>query len=390
MGSRPLRLLPFACGALLLALAAPARGQDTVSPDLSQVLPIRVLIGSGSSVSLVFPPEHSASAGPKVLLDQASTPLTWKLGAHGGHVTVTVQGGQTLDLGTDRLNLQNAPGLAFLYGGKAYRGNATVIAHDTNLNVVNALPVEDYVRGVLPAEMPSGWPMEALKAQAVIARTYAISRLTQTGEYDVCATTACQVYGGMGAEAERGDEAAEATRGLIAAYAGKPARTFFHSDSGGFTASSREVWGEAIPYLPAQPDPDSRAARAGWSVKPTMDTISAVMNRCAPNAGAYRGLKVTEKTESGRVYGLAFTGTRGTATVDGARAQDCFRSLGAQSTLGDITSSSPLQIDGSGWGHGVGLSQYGAKNMAARGWTFDQILGFYYPGVTLANYNVVH
>lgn len=382
-------ILFFGLAALVLGGLAPAAvGQDT--PPASEVLPIRVLVASGASVSLVFPPEHSVSTSARVLLDHATTPLTWKLGARGGHVTVTVQGGQILDLGSDRVTLKNAPDQAFRVDGKPYRGNATVIAHDASVNVINALGVEDYVRGVLPAEMPSSWPMEALKAQAVIARTYAISRLTQSGEYDVCATTACQVYGGMNSEAERGDKAAEATRGLIVAYDGKPARTFFHSDSGGQTASSREVWGEAIAYLTAQPDPDSKAARAGWTASPAPGTISSVMASCAPSAGSFRSVRVSARTESGRVSSLEFSGTRGTTRLEGARAQDCFRSLGARSTLGDVTSNAPLTLQGSGWGHGVGLSQYGAKNMAARGWSFDQILGYYYPGVSLANYNVVH
>ena len=367
---------------LLALVAAPAHSQRAPKP-----LTIRVLVATAPAATLTFPADHAAFYADGSVLHRSGAPLEWRLSSRNNRIAIETPGG-AYDTGRDRVFLDSPPGGAFTLNGRLYRGGATVIARGANLNVINALDIEDYVLGVLPEEMPSSWPAEALRAQAIIARTYAISRLNQNGDYDVCATTACQVYGGASVETPRANQAAADTRGLIVAYGNRPAKTYFHADSGGFTASSREVWGEALPYLVARPDPESRSPKSPWRAVPDARTISNVTARFAARAGAYRAMRVTGRTESGRVNAVEVTGDAGTVTLTAGTARDFVRALGAQSTLAEVTSAQPLVLEGAGWGHGVGLSQWGARGFAALGWTYDQILGYYYPGVSLANYEV--
>lgn len=350
-------------------------------------LPIRVLVQSAPSARLTFPAVHTAFFADGKVLARSTTPLEWRLavGAN-GKISVEAKGGVLYDTGRERLLFEAPPAGAFALGGKPYRGSASVIARGRSLDVINVLDLEEYVRGVVPVEMPSGWPDEALKAQAVIARTYAIARLGSAGDHDVCATTACQVYGGASVETARADAAAAATRGIIASYAGRPARTFFHADSGGYTASSREVWGEDVPYLVARPDPGSRSPRSPWTASPAAGLVASAVARLAPGVGRLRSLAVSARTESGRIDGLALGGDQGTAVLSGAVAREFARAIGAQSTLLVVSSNAPLTLQGTGWGHGVGLSQWGARSLAIAGWTYDQILAYYYTGVALSNY----
>lgn len=374
--------------AALVALAVLAAARAAAAAP--EPLPIRVLVYGGATVRLTFPAVHTAFFADGSVLARSTTPLEWRLavGAN-GKISIEAQGGAAYDTGRDRLLFDAPADGAFALQGKPYRGAASVIARaGRSLDVVNVLDVEEYVRGVVPVEMPSAWPDEALRAQAVIARTYAIARLRSAGDYDLCATTACQVYGGASVETARADAAAAATRGIIASYGGRPARTVFHADSGGYTASAREVWGQDVPYLVARPDPGSRSPRSPWKVLPTAATVVSAVARFAPQVGELRALWVSARTESGRVDGLALQGDRGTASLAGQTARDFTRALGAQSTLLAVTSYAPLTLEGTGWGHGVGLSQWGARSLALAGWTYDQILAYYYPGVGLSNYDV--
>jgi stage II sporulation protein D len=348
---------------------------------------LRVLIGQQSKANLIFPTSHNATYSDGTLLNQSSTPLEWNLSVVGGKIAIVTEAG-SFDTGHNKLVLQTDAGGYFQFLGRVYRGSAIITAHGATMNVVNAIDVEDYVRGVTPSEMPSSWPDEALKAQTIIARTYAIAKLNQSGDYDVCPTAACQVYGGSTAETIRGNAAADATRGLIVSWNNRPATTYFSSDSGGYTASSQEIWGTNLPYLVARPDPLSTAPNNPWSLRISSGTVQSVVNRYAAKSGSFRSISIPARTESGRPSALDITGSSGNVRVSGTNVYAFIRALGAKSSLIGISSNSPLVLEGYGNGHGVGLSQYGARGLAASGWTFDQILGYYYVGVSLANYEV--
>jgi stage II sporulation protein D len=354
----------------------------------SRPLIIRVLLAQQATAKLIVATSHNAVYQDGTVLTQSTRPLEWQVRVTpSGKLGVeTAQG--LFDTGRQQLNLQTERDGYFQFAGTVYRGSVILSARGNSVVVVNALDVEDYVRGVLPREMPTNWEDEALKAQAVIARTYAISRLNQNGDYDVCATEQCQVYQGASAETPRGNGASEATRGFILSWQGRPAQTFFHADSGGFTASSREIWGGNVPYLQARPDPGSRTSPTPWRVAVSNATIQAAVNRFAAKAGTYRSLSISSRTESGRPSAIDIIGSSGTARITGTAVYAFSRAIGAKSSMIGLESANPLVIVGYGNGHGVGLSQYGAKYFAQQGYGYQQILGYYYPGVSIGQYEV--
>ncbi len=216
-------------------------------------------------------------------------------------------------------------------GARVYRGKlraASPTAGSTRRDTVNVLRLDDYVRGVLPAEMPPGWAPEAVKAQAIAARTYAVWSRAQNKKryYQVCDTTACQVYGGAGAEHPLADAAVAATSRQVLTFDGAPAFTQFSSSSGGWTAAG------SVPYLPAQADPyDAHEANPNntWSV--TLDVRR--LERAYPALGELRRIRVTARDGngewSGRVMSLQLDGTRADRTLTG----DSFRwAFGLRST----------------------------------------------------------
>ena len=138
------------------------------------------------------------------------------------------------------------------YGGFEYRRST-----GGNINVINVVDMDDYVKGVLPYEMNPQWPLEALKAQAVCARTYAAQQTKHYKSYkfDVCNTTDCQVYYGANKASDLTDRAAEETSGIIAVYQGRPAELYYYSSNGGASESSENVWTAALPYLRGKEDP---------------------------------------------------------------------------------------------------------------------------------------
>ncbi len=371
------RAFILACLALLSVVVA--------QPRNANVLLIRILLEQQSKISLLLPGSHAALYADGTTFSSSDTALEWRISNLAGDIGIEAASG-IFDTGKDRIILQSNAGY-FQFGNKLYRGAAMLLARDGQVMLVNALDVEEYVRGVIPLEMPTNWHEEALKAQAVIARTYAIANLNSKADYDLCDTERCQVYGGATAETPRGDAAAASTRGLILSYAGRPARTYFHAESGGYTASSREIWGGDLPYLLARPDPGGVSSPTAWRVTVSPATAQSVVSRFV-NVGQFRSMRVLDRTESNRPSAMEIVGSAGTVRLTGTRIYNLARALGAKSSMIDVVSSNPLIIEGYGNGHGVGLSQYGARYFAAQGYGYTQILGYYYPGVGIGAYAV--
>ncbi|MET0929089.1 MAG: SpoIID/LytB domain-containing protein, partial [Aeromicrobium sp.] len=205
-----------------------------------------------------------------------------------------------------------------------YRGairSALPAKGSTARDTVNVLPIEHYVRGVIAAEMPAGWAPEALKAQAVAARTYGVRSLAPSRYYDICSTTACQVYGGASRETTTTDAAARATNGQYVAYQGVPALTQFSSSSGGRTSAGSQ------PYLVAAADPyDGWAGNANhdWSTTVAAGTIQ----KAYPAIGTLRQLTITKRTGGGswggRVSSIDLVGSQRTVTISGNDARWAF------------------------------------------------------------------
>ena len=301
---------------------------------------------------------------------------------------------------------------------KQYRGSFEIhiTQGKTGLTVVNNLPIEQYLYGVIAREMSPDWPLEAVKAQTVAARSYAIHSLKkhQKDDYDVCNTTDCQVYGGRESEHPRVLKAVDDTAGKVIFFQGKVIPAYFHSSSGGYTENSENVWGTSLPYLRGVVDYDQKSPQFKWEKTLTKSELEQALGKGgysigritaielppltpAPMTGAARGV-------SGRVKVVKFIGTSGTVEVNGEKVR---KLLDLKSTLFDISVLSPalkqgssknkthsilvgekILITGFGWGHGLGLSQWGAKGMAEKGpqgdsTYYEKILKHYYQGTTI-------
>jgi stage II sporulation protein D len=264
---------------------------------------------------------------------------------------------------------------------RTYRGGIRLIASEGRVQVINVVDVEDYLRGVVPAEMQASWPLEALKAQAVAARTYTLASLESSADYDLCATVDCQVYRGVEAEHQRSDKALEETDGVVLTFGGSVARTFYHADSGGIVASSAEVWGVTFPYLVAQTDVATTSPHRRWDKQLDPEIVSASLRGNGFDLGIVQRLRVLAYSESGRVRQLEVSGSDGALRLEGRQLRTFLRAWGLKSTRFRMIGA--LTARGDGWGHGVGMSQYGARSLAQSGYSYSQILSFYYPSTTL-------
>ncbi|MEZ4608325.1 MAG: SpoIID/LytB domain-containing protein [Deinococcales bacterium] len=269
--------------------------------------------------------------------------------------------------------------------GRDYRGAIWIVAEGNKLLIINVIDMESYLRGVVPMEMNSEWHLEALKAQAVAARTYAIREMTRRNKhpyYDLCASIECQVYEGVAVENERSDTAIRATQGLILTYQGRIAETPYHADSGGTVASSLEVWNQDIPYLSVKSDFDSKSPFKAWHYDFDAKEISQDLK--AYQIGDVYSLSIQSISPSQRVIAMEVKGSLGTISLAGRELQDNLRKWGLKSTRFKLIS--PLSAEGSGAGHGVGLSQYGARALAESAYGFADILDFYYPQTDIVPY----
>lgn len=253
---------------------------------------------------------------------------------------------------------------------------------DGSGTLVNELGIDDYVAGV--AEMPGRWHLEALKAQAVAARSYTMTSLDRSARYDLCATEDCQVYRGVEAEHPRTDSAIAATAGVVVTYDGRTARTYYHADSGGTVASSSEVWGTWSPYLLVRQDARSSSPHRSWAVRLDGAALGASLSTAGLAVGEVVSLRVVGLSESGRVDELEVVGSTGSRVVRGTRLTNLARSWGLKSMAFRVQGG--LTVTGDGWGHGVGMSQYGARALANSGYDFGQILAFYYPNTGLTRF----
>ena len=265
------------------------------------------------------------------------------------------------------------------------------------------LPLETYVIGVVAAEMPSSFEPEALKAQAVIARSYALGKIRANagnaadGHGDLCDDPGhCQAYydpaylekewGADFAEKYRKvTDAVSATAGQVLTYEGGTAQTFYHSTCGGKTASAKEVWGEEIPYLQSVTckwDRDAPRYRETFSVS-LSDLPWLLGDGSSPCIAVAEGETVTVvptvevECDSGRIEAVSYAGLM-------FDAADFRKALGLNSTRFTLESDGEmLKVTTYGFGHGVGLCQYGANGMAKDGKTYDEILSYYYKGTEL-------
>jgi stage II sporulation protein D len=299
-----------------------------------------------------------------------------------------------------------------VWNGKRYRGELVITPTDSGMLVVNRLPMDDYLRGVVPLEIGNRTAAEfaAVQAQAVAARTYAYKHLNPNRAFDMYATVQDQVYGGVDAEKPQADSAIMTTADVVVIYAGRPISTPYHSTCGGSTAAVSEVWYSQPdePYLRPVSDriPGSDhfycdpSPRFTWVQNFDAPSLRAVMEKYlaaytnAPKAGVGRinDIKEQGRTPSGRVAALTVQTDSGTYTLrgndirfvlrdpKGAILNSTFFSFTKETSGGEVSS---LNVNGRGYGHGIGMCQWGAIGRARAGQNYRTILETYYTGTTI-------
>jgi stage II sporulation protein D len=299
-------------------------------------------------------------------------------------------------------------------GGAPYRGDIAIYATDTSVAVVNVVKIDDYLRGVVPLEIGTKADADsaAVQAQAVTARSYAYIHLSRDPGrfYDVTGGEFDQVYRGVAAETQVASEAVESTRMLVLKYGDRVVNAPYHSTCGGSSASASEVWrSDDEPYLHPVSDriPGTNryycdiAPRFRWSK--TLDAASlnaavarylAAYTRVPPGgAGNVREVTVASRTPSGRVGTITITTDRGNFTVRGNDTRFVLRPpdgellnstyFSVETSQSSSGSLAQLTLRGMGYGHGVGMCQWGAIGRARAGQDFRTILRSYYPGTSV-------
>ena len=296
---------------------------------------------------------------------------------------------------------------------RRYRGQLQVLVGRASLQAVNHVPLETYLPSVVGSEMPASWPQPALRAQAVAARTYALRQRKPAAAFDVKATVASQVYKGIEAERPSTREAVAATRGQVLTFDGDLANAVFHSSAGGSTENSGDLWSRQLPYLVSVPDFDAASPVSQWQQRLDPEMLRKAFREIG---GATR-IDVLATTGSGRIHQARVIGPAGTLVLTGPELRS---RLGLRSTMVRFETvapevalvpaeasasqpqmppplpsidSPPLQLSqptlmaiGRGFGHGVGMSQWGAYAMAQQGRSYEQILSHYYRGTQLRPY----
>ena len=303
---------------------------------------------------------------------------------------------------------------------RRYHGRLQIRVNGAGLQAINHVPLERYLPAVVGSEMPSTWPLAALQAQAVAARTYALRQRKPADPYDLSATVRHQVYKGLEAEAPSTLEAVRTTRGQVLTYGSKLANTVFHSSSGGLTENSGDLWRHQLPYLVSVRDFDQDSPVHRWEQR--FDPW--LLRRAFAEIDGVSRIEVLSTTETGRIRQARVEGPRGTLVLSGSQLRTRLQlrstlvrfellapalafglpvlppppppipvlsnkgsaqALPALSMLRTVPMPA-LRVIGRGYGHGVGMSQWGAHAMALRGDNHAQILRHYYRGTKLSNY----
>ena len=268
-------------------------------------------------------------------------------------------------------------------GDRWYRGRTRLIRQGNGITAINHVDLEHYLYSVVGAEAVATWPIEALKAQAVAARSYALykSSTAQKSLYDLDTTISTQVYKGLDSEYLTTHEAVNGTNGQIMTYGGRVILAAFHASSGGHTENVEDIWTSPLPYLRGVVDYDQQAPVFEWTKVFSPDEISTRLGQ----VGRVKTMIPEKTTPQGRVVTMKVIGDRGTTTVTGKQLR---KVLDLRSTLFRVnTNGNNIQVYGRGFGHGLGLSQWGAYYLAKQGIQYQQILSHYYQKAILSRIN---
>jgi stage II sporulation protein D len=274
-----------------------------------------------------------------------------------------------------------AKGYVFI-GDRWYRGRTLVVPSQKGLTAVNWVDMEEYLYSVLGGEMDSRWPIEALKAQAIAARTYALyerERQRNNPIYDLGDTPdRWQIYKGVVSESPTTYAAVDSTANKVLTHKNRIILSVFHACSGGHTENVENVWGSYEPYLRAVPDFDQNIRECNWVRTFSPAEISAQI----PEVGNVKQIVPESTSPYGSVKALKIVGDKGEKVLRGEDVRTALKLKSTRFTVSNGNGSFTLR--GLGFGHAIGMSQWGAYNLALRGYNHLQILNYYYRGVALA------
>jgi len=277
---------------------------------------------------------------------------------------------------------------SILVNGKIYRGGVELRKKKNGLLlVINDLDVEDYLKGVIASEIPHSWKDEALKAQAVAARTYALYQKRTAGSrpYHIKATVSDQVYAGSKGEWSRGARAVQETRGIVLVYGGEIIPAFFHASCGGHTEDAYELWGIDEPYLHGVDCDCQEISQYGlWEKRIGKMQVINALQRLGYRVRDILGMAIQGITPAGRVKEVAIQSQQGRTVIPAESLRAALGNTLIPSVFFELEfEANEAVFSGRGSGHGVGLCQWGAEEMAEQGSDFKTILTHYYPGTDL-------
>ncbi len=306
-----------------------------------------------------------------------------QLPAMSAYYAQAVPGGVALDKWQSGLFWIEPTGKGFVYiGDRWYRGRTLVIPTEKGLTAVNWVDDQEYLYSVIGGEMDARWPSEALKAQAIAARTYALyEREKQRNNpiYDLGNTPdRWQIYKGVISESPATYAAVDATAGQVLTYKNKIILSVFHACSGGHTENVEDVWKNPLPYLRAVQDYDQNISECNWVKTFSPGEMSAKF----PEVGNVKEMIPETYSPFRSVKVLKIVGDKGAKVLQGEEVRTALR---LKSTRFNVTKGADggFVLQGLGFGHALGMSQWGAYNLARRGANHLQILGHYYQGVAL-------
>ncbi|WP_295155920.1 SpoIID/LytB domain-containing protein [uncultured Brachyspira sp.] len=278
----------------------------------------------------------------------------------------------------------------FVLNGVEYYGSLMFIPYNDTMIAVNELNIEDYVKGVLPHEMSPDWPMEALKAQAVAARTYAMYHILKNADkapFDVDNTTKYQVYNGKEKMNWSVEQAVDRTRYEIAVYKGKVIATYFSALCSGHTDSAENVFGVAVPYLEGVSCPYCNAQIKPWTNALSYNELNNDLANYSVHASERSSIGISTDPKSGKATNIKIDNSDITSRD--------FRSTLSPKVVPSLNFTikkvdNGIIITGKGSGHGVGMCQWGAYGMAQVKKDYKEILKFYYDGIDIVDYNRVN
>lgn len=343
---------------------------------------------SGASSDFTGPPKLRVA----ILLDQSEV----SLGGPNGIEIVNQTTGETLlaEPGPKPHQIRSTQSILLIRGlhgspvdvnSRRYRGYLEIRPNQNNkLDVINVLDLEDYLYGVMKPEISPSWSPEAIKAQAVAARTFALYQKMNNRDknWDLSATALSQVYGGLGSEDSRSNACVDQTRGVILTHQGKPILAQYHATCGGRTEDSKDIWGTDQPYLQSVSCPFCKGSpHYRWTARVSLAEIAQSLNR---GIGKIYSIQAQKKSGSGRITELKIVHSQGNKIISG---NDFRLLLGPQrirSTLFTIQmAGEDVIFRGRGWGHGAGMCQWGMKRMAEEGYNYRRILRYYFKDVKI-------